>query len=449
MARRYQVTDTLRQDAYRFVRRAMRSSLDAALSGGGQLPVAVRGAAETHFAGAVRFFAGLFPGRHLGGGALAVYQNGRPMVDVWTGWSDRNGQVPWTADTGAMVFSATKGAASTVIHCLVDRGLLDYDQPVARYWPQFGANGKSAITVRDLMGHLAGLSQLNGITRSELLDHRLMEDRLAAAPPGRLLGKSAYHALTYGWLVSGLARSVTGQDMRELFRSELAAPLDTEGIHLGRPPEQSPIRAAQLVMPQAASSNDFIDSVAPRLASHSLSGGLGALYVPGIKTLLQGDMPFLDSQIPAAKGVMTARALAKLYSALANGGRIDDTQFLSRSLVAGLTGERSQQRDRIALVPMSFHLGYHGSPIPAIMTGFGHAGVGGSIGWADPGTGTAFGFVHNRLLLLTDYAAIAVLATLLDRAAKTSRKSQIKTVRGFGSPYRHPGHPARIVNRTE
>lgn len=83
------------------------------------------------------------------------------------------------------------------------------------------------------------------------------------------------------------------------------------------------------------------------------------------------------------------------------------------------------------------------------MTGFGHAGVGGSIGWADPGTGTAFGFVHNRLLLLTDYAAIAVLATLLDRAAKTSRKSQIKTVRGFGSPYRHPGHPARIVNRTE
>jgi hypothetical protein len=104
MARRYQVTDTLRKDAYRFVRRAMRSSLDGALSGGGQLPVAVRGAAETHFAGAARFFAGLFPGRRLGGGALAVYQNGRPMVDVWTGWSDRNGQVPWTADTGAMVF---------------------------------------------------------------------------------------------------------------------------------------------------------------------------------------------------------------------------------------------------------------------------------------------------------------------------------------------------------
>ena len=85
----------------------------------------------------------MFPGRRFGGGALAVYLDGEPVVDVWTGWSDRRGRVPWSADTAPMVFSATKGMASTVIHRLVDRGLIDYDAPVAEYWPEFGANGKS------------------------------------------------------------------------------------------------------------------------------------------------------------------------------------------------------------------------------------------------------------------------------------------------------------------
>jgi CubicO group peptidase (beta-lactamase class C family) len=111
------------------------------------LPRGVQGAADPRFAGAVRVFAQLFPGRRFGGGALAVFIDGEPVVDVWTGWSDRAGEVRWTADTGAMVFSATKGVAATVIHRLVDRGLLSYDAPVADYWPEFAANGKSDITV--------------------------------------------------------------------------------------------------------------------------------------------------------------------------------------------------------------------------------------------------------------------------------------------------------------
>ena len=100
-----------------------------------------------------------------------------------------------------MVFSATKGMAATVIHRLADRGLIDYDAPVSEYWPEFGANGKADLTVRPVMGHNAGLSGLRGATKEDLLDHVVMEDRLAAAPPGRLLGKPAYHALTFGWLV--------------------------------------------------------------------------------------------------------------------------------------------------------------------------------------------------------------------------------------------------------
>lgn len=192
------------------------------------LPFGVQGACDSRFTGVIRAFAGLYPGRKFGGGALSVYIDGRQVVDVWTGWSDRQGKVPWTADTGAMVFSATKGLAATVIHRLVDRGLLSYDAPVAEYWPEFGANGKSEVTVSDVLRHRSGLAHLKGVDKDEVMDHLLMEQKLAAAPLDRQHGKLAYHAVTYGWLLSGLARAVTGKGMRELFREELARPLNTE-----------------------------------------------------------------------------------------------------------------------------------------------------------------------------------------------------------------------------
>jgi CubicO group peptidase (beta-lactamase class C family) len=115
-------------------------------------------------------------------GALAVYLDGQPVVDVWTGWSDRAGRVPWSADSARMVFSATKGMASTVIHRLADRGLIDCDTPVAHYWPQFAANGKAELSVRQVMQHQAGLSSLRGATLDQLLDHFGMEERLAGSP---------------------------------------------------------------------------------------------------------------------------------------------------------------------------------------------------------------------------------------------------------------------------
>ena len=223
------------------------------------LPAHVQGAADPRFSCAVQTFAKLFCDPRFGGGSLAVYVEGEPVVDVWTGWSDRHGEVPWTADTGAMVFSASKGVASTVLHRLVDRGLLSYDAPVARYWPEFGANGKSDISVRDMLRHRAGLSHLQGVTMDELLDHRLMEDRIAAAPVDRHAGRAAYHAFTYGWLTSGLARAITGMGMRELFRREIAEPLNTDGLHLGRPPQIAPTKVAQIMFPQGTRANPLID----------------------------------------------------------------------------------------------------------------------------------------------------------------------------------------------
>ncbi|MDI3315272.1 MAG: serine hydrolase domain-containing protein [Mycobacterium sp.] len=410
----------------------------------GRLPAGVAGAADPHFACVVRSFARLFPGRRLGGGALSVYLDGRPVVDVWTGWADRRGTVAWSADTGAMVFSVTKGLTSTVIHRLVDRGLLAYDAPVADYWPEFGANGKSAITIRDVMGHRAGLSQLGGVSGAELMNARLMEARLAAAPAGRLLGKPAYHALTYGWLMSGLARAVTGKGMGELIRTELAAPLNSDGLHLGRPPATAPTQTAQIIIPQSVRANPLVNFVAPKIAAFPFSAAFGAMYFPGMKAFVQGDIPMLDGEVPAANGVCTARALARLYGAIANHGRLDGFQFLSSELVAGLPGRPSLRPDYNLFLPLSWHMGYHAVPIPGLLPGFGHAGLGGSIGWADPASGIGFGFVHNRLLtpMIFDQATFIGLGALLRRCAAAARRHGYRVVPDFGAPYPAPVHSA-------
>jgi CubicO group peptidase (beta-lactamase class C family) len=383
----------------------------------------------------------MFPARRFGGGALAVYLDGEPVVDVWTGWSDRGGHRPWSADTAPMVFSATKGMAATVIHRLADRGLIDYEAPVAEYWKEFAANGKADLTVREVMRHHAGLSGLRGATDADLLDHVVMEERLAAAAPGRLLGKSAYHALTFGWLMSGLARAVTGKGMGTLIREELAEPLGTDGMYLGRPPATAPTRAAEIIVPQNIISNPITNYVSRKLANE-LSGGFRSMYFPGMIAAVQGDTPLLDAEIPAANGVTTARALARMYGAIANGGEVDGVRFLSRELTAGLTGERSLRLDRNLFVPLAFHLGYHSLPIANVMPGFGHVGLGGSVGWADPATGLAFALVHNRLLtpfVMTDHAAFVGIYALIRRAAEKARTRGLQPVTEFGAPFYEPG----------
>lgn len=337
-----------------------------------------------------------------------------------------------------MVFSATKGVASTVIHRLADRGLIDYEAPVAEYWPEFAANGKADITVTEVMRHQAGLSHLNGVRKRELLDHRHMEERIAAAPVGRHFGKSAYHALTYGWLMSGLARSVTGKGMRELMRTEVAEPLETDGIHLGRPPAGAPTHIARIIGPQLNIPNPVFNAMAPAVAALELSAAFGSMYVPGIKAMVQRDIPLLDTELPSANGVITARALARMYGAIANGGVIDGRRYLSAQRVAMLTGRRDLRPDRNLVIPLGFHLGYHGLPIPGLLPGFGHVGLGGSSGWAIPDEGLSFAFVHNRLLtplLISDQTGFAATGALVRRGAAQARRNGFAPVREFGSPY--------------
>jgi CubicO group peptidase (beta-lactamase class C family) len=397
----------------------------------------VHGAYDPAFARAVSTFARLFPQRAPGGGALSVYLDGQPVVDVWSGWESRRDLTPWTANTGAMVFSATKGLASTVVHRLHDRGLIDYDAPVAEFWPAFATNGKGSLTVRDMMAHRGGLSQLNGVTSQQVLDHLAMEELLAAAPPGVFFGRSAYHALTYGWILSGLARAVTGSSMRELFRSELAQPLDTDGIHLGRPPAGAPTRAAQIATVARTRQNRRYDNIAARIARHPRSALFGAIYFAGVRGSLQNEMQFLDAEIPSANAVATARGIGRVYGAIANGGSIDGVPFLSPQTVSEIARKRAFPLDRSVYVPLGFHLGYHGVAATRLMPGFGHAGLGGSAGWADPASGLAIAFVHSRLhaSMVIDQVAFAVLFVLARRAAARARRHGFSPVGSFGAPY--------------
>jgi hypothetical protein len=154
---------------------------------------------------------------------------------------------------------------------------------------------------------------------------------------------------------------------------------------------------------------------------------------------VQGDTPLLDSEIPSANGIATARALARMYGAMANGGEIDGRRYLSAQRVAALAGRSSMRPDRNLMMPMAFHLGYHGLGVPGVLPGFGHVGLGGSVGWAFPDSGLAFALVHNRLLtpfLMTDQAGFVGMAALVRLGASQARRHGFTAITEFGSEYR-------------
>ncbi|MGY0497825.1 serine hydrolase domain-containing protein [Nocardia sp. FBN12] len=395
------------------------------------LPAGVGGYAPAGFGPLVRAFATLIGHRRDAGGALAVYRHGEPLAHFWAGSA---GDRPWTADTGAIVFSATKGVTATVIHRLADRGLIDYQAPIAEYWPRFAAHGKGSITVADVLTHRAGLSSLSMVagTAAEALDHELMEDRLALATPDRMLGTPTYHALTYGWLLAGLARGVTGRSMSELIRSEVTDPLGIDGIHLGRPAADSSTEYARLVGAHMSFAAHPLAAGFLAKVGFRLPGPLGAaarcLFVPGLDGILDGDDPtILNTEMPAGNGVATAAGLARMYAALADGVSVDGTPYLRPSTHTAIRRVQTYRLDHaLFYLPMMWHLGYHSLPVPGARHGFGHIGLGGSFGWVDPQSGLSVAYVHNRLdqiLLPYDQLAMGWLLPLVVSSVRASRAS--------------------------
>lgn len=347
---------------------------------------------------AAQFF-DLFHRTHDGGGALAVYLHGEPVLDVWAGWAtpvDR-----WQRDTVALSFSTGKGVASTVLHRLAERGIVDYDAPVARYWPEFAAAGKEAITVRDLMSHRAGLHRVRGLVPGPLglMDHAVVTTALAAsAPDPRSPRLPGYHAVTYGTLVAELAARATGKPFAELVRTEIAEPLGVPEFWFVVPPEER-YRIAKS-FPRI---NPF------RLSWETTSFALSR--IPGLRGVADAGMPqgfdelvrnpaIHDVAMPGWNGVFNARALAKMYGALANGGNVEGIQFLRPETVAQLSEVQTTDRDYVLGIRMHWRLGYHAGLVASRTQyghAFGHYGLGGSGAFADPKSGLALAFVTNRM----------------------------------------------------
>lgn len=371
-------------------------------------------------------FAAHFDDPDRGGGALAVWWHGEPVVDIWAGTRDRAGAQPWEADTGAMSFSTSKGATAAVVHRLLDRHDLDLDRPVAAYWPEFKANGKGDITLRQVLTHRAGLHDVRSLVDdvNDLLDDLAMEARVAAATPNPPPGTGpGYHAMTFGWILSGMLRSHTGLDMATLWRGELAEVIGDDGLRIGLPEQQWP-DVAELV----ATGIDPMDVLARVAKWTPWSRKLAAaLLVDGFNDLIvDPSNVILGAQMPAVTGVFTARALAKLYTGL-GGHEINGQRLLSEPAADRLRIVQGRGRDYVLGIPMHWRLGYH----RAFMRGrsprkaFGHYGFGGSGAWVDPVDNLAVGFVTNRLGFastpIADPRFFSISKWVVDAAARAPR----------------------------
>jgi CubicO group peptidase (beta-lactamase class C family) len=350
----------------------------------------------------------------VGGAGVCVYHRGECVVDLWGGMRDAQGR-PWTRDTMAPSFSTTKGVASTLLHVLADRGLVEYDAPVARYWPEFAQAGKSAITVRQVLTHRAGLYHVRQMVDRvhRLLDWeymvRVLERAAPIHPPGTHTG---YHGFTYGYLVGEIIQRVTGRTFRDVVQSDLAAPLGLDGLFIGAPPEALD-RAAQLIWPRGGLIRlvEIVEGRGMRGSVERLQDALRALRIPvDLPSILDSLAPrgiagfdfshaeTLAASIPAANGLFTARSLARLYAALAAGGSLDGVRLLSKETLAHATQIQPPAAAKVVIpFDMRWRLGFHGvfttRGIPR--AAFGHFGFGGSGAWACPRRDLAVALIVN------------------------------------------------------
>lgn len=352
------------------------------------------------------------------GAALAVYRDGRRVVDLWAGTKDVDGTDPWQRGTAQVVRSATKGVAAAVLLMLHERGALDLDAPVGHYWPEFKAHGKEGVLVRHVLSHRAGLPVLDApLTPREAYDPLRAAEALAAQTPVWEPGTDhGYHALTYGWLVDALVRRVTGRGTGEWIASEIADPLGLD-LWVGLPAAQAhrvgrvgPVEGAE---PSGALRARPKPSVTAAYADpSSLTRRAFAAITP---TPDQNDPAFHAAVLPAANGIATADALARFHAALI--GPVDGVRLLGPATVERARAEESAGPDRVLVVGTRFGLGHmlHGSASPLLGPGsFGHPGRGGSLGFADPGSGIAFGYVTNgfRRTVTADPRAQALIRAL-------------------------------------
>ncbi len=334
------------------------------------------------------------------GAAFCLHVKSRKVVDLWGGHMERNGKT-WKENTPALVFSTTKGATAICAMMLVDQRRLDLDAPVAAYWPEFAAAGKSEIPVRMLLNHQAGLPVIDAaLTRDDVLAVAPVVDALARQapvwPPG---SRHGYHALTYGWLVGELVRRITGKSLGTFFREEIAEPLGLE-FWIGLPEDVEP-RVARLINAPPPSDPAIVAQMAEFFGPDSLAGralSLNGAMAGGPSESLFNLPEVHRTEMPAANGITTARSLSRLYAACigtVKGKRLFGKRTLDKALAI-----QSDGPDAVLGLRTTFGLGFMRTGPEIQMLGpnsFGHAGAGGSLGFGDFDRGVAFGYVMNQM----------------------------------------------------
>lgn len=342
------------------------------------------------------------------GATFCVYKDGEIVVDL-AGGTHPDGVTPYRADQLQLVYSTTKGATALCAHILAERGDLDFDAPVANYWPEFAQQGKGEITVATLISHQAGLVDVDdSLTIDDVIAWDPLVEALAAAKPMWEPGTNhGYHAITFGWLVGELVRRISGKSLGTFFADEVATPLGIDftigtkaerhdkiipiipmglppGVVLGDGPEPSLIELLNMLMGPG------------NLLGRALTAPNGALGDLNI----WNEPRMWEAEIPAANGIANARAVAKMYAAMI--GEVDGVRLLGEEALGGVTTKVVGGPDAVMMLDIPFSLGFMLDSAMSKFgsaTAFGHYGAGGSLGAADPANGIAYSYVMDKMEL--------------------------------------------------
>lgn len=361
---------------------------------------AIEGECEARFGRVREAFARNFAEAGEAGASVAVALDGELAVDLWAGRAGRGGARPWRRDTVVCVYSTTKGIVALAAHMLVERGLLDLDAPVAAVWPEFARAGKERLPLRLLLTHEAGLPVIDAdLPAGAELDWTTMTDALArqapAWPPGERQG---YHTATFGWLVGEVVRRASGRTVGAFIREEIAEPLGVDFL-LGFGPEEDG-RVADLLRARGAAPAAS-SALAQAMADPQSLTARSFNVAPRGPDKGPNSRAFRASEQPSANGHTNARALAAIYGALAAGGVWRGRRLARADTVRRMAEERTLGEDAILRMPVRRSAGFM-LPVPGTgdargPNAFGHAGMGGSLGFADPDAGIGFGYAMNQL----------------------------------------------------
>lgn len=366
----------------------------------------IEGDVAEGFGGVADAFRSNFRWRGEVGAAVAVYRDGQQVVDLWGGWRDRRGGSRWASDTVVPVFSTTKGMSAAAMAVAHSRGMFDLEEPVASYWPEFAQHDKGHVTVRQLLAHEAGLAVIDqDLDLATIADPDALGAILAAQapkwPPGTGHG---YHAQTLGWYESQLIRRVdpARRPIGKFFADEVAGPLGAEffigvadeavlarlatfsgggrigaALHAHRMPKRLLL---SMLNPRSMTARAFMNPKA-------LAMNMSSINRPEVLRL----------EFPSMNGVGEVRAIAKVYNELATGGA---KLGLARATLDELETVVSPRFDEIFRLDSAFTMGFM-KPFPILPFGatarsFGHTGLGGSFGFADPDIGLGYAYAMNR-----------------------------------------------------